>query len=99
MRALSHYWRLTRADHLVGQALLERRLRSIPNKGRRWRAATCSRPTWGWTVEQPFRCAPNRPRRCRGAYSAGGSSPIFTLPPAAVEAEPVVEVEIEGAAS
>jgi hypothetical protein len=35
MRALSHFWRLTREDYIVAQELLERRSRSIPTTARR----------------------------------------------------------------
>jgi TolB-like protein/cytochrome c-type biogenesis protein CcmH/NrfG len=34
MRALSHYWRLTRQDHVVAQALLEKAIAIDPNYGR-----------------------------------------------------------------
>lgn len=34
MRALSHYWRVTRQDHVVAQALLEKAITIDPNYGR-----------------------------------------------------------------
>jgi TolB-like protein len=34
MRALSHYWRVTRQDHVVAQALLEKAIAIDPNYGR-----------------------------------------------------------------
>jgi TolB-like protein len=34
MRALSHYWRVTRQDHIVAQALLEKAIGLDPNYGR-----------------------------------------------------------------
>ena len=34
MRALSHYWRVTRQDHMVAQALLEKAIAIDPNYGR-----------------------------------------------------------------
>ncbi len=32
MRALSHYWRITREDHVMAQALLEKAIEIDPNK-------------------------------------------------------------------
>ena len=43
MRALSHYWRVTRQDNVVAQALLEKATAFDPNYGQaRWAAFICS---------------------------------------------------------
>ena len=60
MRALSHYWRVTRQDNVVAQALLEKAVAIDPNYGQ---ALGCSRPamrsalTWDgrtWRLRVPI---------------------------------------------
>ena len=69
MRALSHYWRVTRQDNVVAQALLEKAIAIDPNYGQAlasWRQATCSARIWdGRTWRRPCR-SPSAPRwrRC-----------------------------------
>ena len=62
MRALSHYWRVTRQDNLVAQALLEkaisRRSRLRPGAWACWPPAIRSPPIWaGRKCPKPFRSA------------------------------------------
>ena len=49
MRALSHYWRVTRQDNIVAQALLQKAIAIDPDYGRAlacWRPAMSSVPAW-----------------------------------------------------
>jgi TolB-like protein len=70
MRALSHYWRVSRQDMLVAQALLEKAIASIPTMVRRLGflpPPTRSAPIWaGWTRQQAYRS----PSALRGRRSA-----------------------------
>ena len=76
MRALSHYWRVTREDHQLARQLLERAIASIPTTPRRWRCSrspSCSAPTWaGRTRRSPCR-SPSAPRSA--AVRADGEDP------------------------
>ena len=82
MRALSHYWRMTREDHEAAQALLERAIAIDPNYGQALAVLAASHMFGvhlGWAelakaapiAEPPRspRCA--RPRGCLGACRAG----------------------------
>ena len=78
MRALSHYWRVTRQDNLVAQALLEKAIAVDPAYGQAlscWRPATRSRPYGlGGNVQSRSdggaRGAGGDPRRQRGRVGA-----------------------------
>ena len=67
MRALSHYWRVTRQDNVVAQALLEKAIAIIGMTARRSACsplAICSARTWvgpTWRV-----CSGRQARRARG---------------------------------
>src|SRR5262249_24538685 len=73
MRALSHYWRVTRQDNVVAQALLEKAIAIDPNYGQALGVllpAIHSAPTWvGWTWQAPCRL-PNALRWRRSRWTA-----------------------------
>ena len=73
MRALSHYWRVTRQDNLVAQALLEKAIAFDPKYGQ---ALDCSLPaipsaaTWAGPTCRRWRRSPSVPRLRRSGLTA-----------------------------
>ena len=68
MRALSHYWRVTRQDNVVAQALLEKAIAIDPNYGQALGVLATSHPFsahMGWSEMAP-RMTDRRTRRARG---------------------------------
>jgi TolB-like protein len=63
MRALSHYWRVTRADHLVAQALLEKAIAIDPEYGQALGVLASSymfTAHMGWIAMPPARASAER---------------------------------------
>ncbi len=76
MRALSHYWRLTREDSLVAQALLEKAISIDPNYGRAHGVLATSylfSAHMGW--EDWATAAPKAERAARAAIRADADDP------------------------
>jgi TolB-like protein/cytochrome c-type biogenesis protein CcmH/NrfG len=76
MRALSHYWRVTRQDNMVAQALLEKAITIDPNYGRALGLLATSHffgIHMGW--EEPATSAPIGERAARAARLADAADP------------------------
>ena len=72
MRALSHYWRVTRQDHVVAQALLEKAIALDPNYGKALGLLGTSymfTAHMGWTRWPPQSPSPNARRAPRSALT------------------------------
>ncbi len=73
MRALSHYWRITREDNVVAQDCWKRRSASIQTMVRRsacWRQAIFSVPTWAGLTSRLRRRSPSARHSLRSAPTA-----------------------------
>ena len=73
MRALSHYWRVTRQDNLVAQALLEKAIAIDPNYGQALGVLATSHTFvahMGWADRRPACRSPSAPRWRRSAPTA-----------------------------
>ena len=55
MRALSHYWHVTRDDHIAAQALLQKAIELDPNYGQ-FHGLRCSPPSQPYVRRSPRRC-------------------------------------------
>ena len=82
MRALSHYWRVTRADHLVAQAFLEKAIAIDPEYGRALGLLASSymfTAHMGWidlrSAMAPAESAPRRPPSAWTTRTPGRMSP------------------------
>jgi len=76
MRALSHYWRVTRQDNMVAQALLEKAAAIDPNYGRALGVLATSHTFgahMGW--EEMAAAAPIAERAAQAAILADGEDP------------------------
>jgi TolB-like protein len=81
MRALSYYWRVTRQDHMVAQALLEKAISIDPNSRRIWAGPTwtrwCHSPSAPrWPRSAPTARIPGRTMRWGTPISSLGASTI-----------------------
>ena len=73
MRALSHYWRVTRQDNVVAQALLEKAIAIDPNYGQALGVLATSymfSAHMGWADAQPPCRSPSAPRSPRSGPTA-----------------------------
>jgi tetratricopeptide (TPR) repeat protein len=76
MRALSHFWRVTRQDNVVAQALLEKAIAIDPNYGQALGVLAASHSFsghMGW--EDPATAVPTAERAALAAISADGEDP------------------------
>ena len=84
MRALSHYWRVTRQDHVVAQALLEKAIAIDPNYGQALGVLAASYTFgahMGWEDWKTSRRSPSVPRWRRSAPTAKTPGRIMRLAP------------------
>jgi tetratricopeptide (TPR) repeat protein len=76
MRALSHYWRITRQDNVVAQALLEKAIALDPNYGQALGVLATSytfTAHMGWS--DPVKSMPSAERAARAAIQADSEDP------------------------
>ena len=90
MRALSHFWRMTREDNRWPGHCSSGRSPSIPTTPRRWRCSrspSCSAPAWaGRTKRSPCR-SPNAPPTARCAPMARIRGRTWRSPPSICAAD------------
>jgi TolB-like protein len=80
MRALSHYWRMTRQHNVVAQALLEKAIAIDPNHGQALgvlAASHTSAPIWAGRICQRWRRSPSARRYRRFEPTAKTPGPIM----------------------